>query len=149
MEAKINFYSIVIIFWIFLFAPIAVVQMPNMFENTQAQQQPRGNLQGNSAADRISEIEYRSIADRIPDNQQVIGIADRIPDNQQVIGIADRIPDNQQVIGIADRISEVEHRSIADRVPQGINQDRIPDGNPRSSLERYTQYNEEDIVRFR
>jgi hypothetical protein len=122
MEAKINFYSIVIIFWIFLFAPIAVVQMPNMFENIQAHQQPRGSLQGNSAADRISEIEYRSIADRILDTQQVIGIA--------------------------DRLSEVEHRSIADRVPQGINQDRIPDGNPRSSLERYTQYNE-DIVRFR
>jgi hypothetical protein len=96
--------------------------MPNMFENIQAHQQPRGSLQGNSA-DRISEIEYRSTADRIADTQQVIGIA--------------------------DRISEVEHRSIADRVPQGINQDRIPDGNPRSSLERYTQYNEEDIVRFR
>ena len=121
MEAKINFYSIVIIFWIFLIAPIAVVQMPNMFENIQAHQQPRGSLQGNSG-DRISEIEYRSIADKIPDTQ---------------------------VIGIADRISEVEHRSIADRVPQGINQDRIPDGNPRSSLERYTQYNEDDIVRFR
>ena len=122
MEAKINFYSIVIIFWIFLIAPIAVVQMPNMFENIQAHQQSRGSLQGNSA-DRISEFEYRSTADRISDTQQVIGIA--------------------------DRISEVEHRSSADRVPQGINQDRIPDGNPRSSLQRYTQYNEEDIVRFR
>jgi hypothetical protein len=148
MEAKINFYSIVIIFWIFLISPIAIAQMPNMFENIQAHQQPRGSPQGNSA-DRNSEIEYRSIADRIPDTQQVIGIADRIPDTQQVIGIADRIPDTQQVIGIADRIPVVEHRSIADRVPQGIDQDRIPDGNPRSSLERYTQYNEEDIVRSR
>jgi hypothetical protein len=78
MEAKINFYSIVIIFLLFVFASITPIQMANIFENVQAQQQPRGSLQS-SSVDRIPEVEHRSIADRISDDQ-LSSIEDRIPD---------------------------------------------------------------------
>jgi hypothetical protein len=66
-------YSNVIILTIFVFTLIAVVEMPNIFENVFAQQ-PEGSERDTSSSsrdvDRTSEgtSEPRSSADRIPDD---------------------------------------------------------------------------------
>jgi hypothetical protein len=73
MESKIKIHSIVIILTIFVSVLIAIVEIPNIFENVLAQQQLEDSQQvsSNSDRDRTSveeeeEEEPRSSANRIP-----------------------------------------------------------------------------------
>ena len=63
MESKIKIYSIVITLSIFVFALIAVGEIPNMFENVLAQQQPEGSQQDRSS----SSSQQRSSEDSLRD----------------------------------------------------------------------------------
>ena len=52
MESKIKIHSIVIILTIFVSALIAIVEIPNIFENVLAQQQLEDSQQVSSNSDR-------------------------------------------------------------------------------------------------
>ena len=68
-------YSNVIILTIFVFAPVfAIAEMPNIFENVLAQQQPRGSQQQEDSSNR----------DRIPPGtEDPTSREDRIRDDQR------------------------------------------------------------------